>query len=57
MKRSGEKGIKDLIKPKRILIDCEEEESVASASSQEDSDRNRHILERNWRKTTSLVDV
>ena len=32
--RSGEKGIKDIFKPKRILIDCEEEESVASSSSQ-----------------------
>ena len=29
MKRSGEKGIKDFFKPKRILIDCEEEESVS----------------------------
>ena len=57
MKRSGEKGIKDFFKPKRILIDCEEEESVASSSSQKDSDRNRHILERNWRKTTSVVDL
>ena len=33
MKRSGEKGIKDFFKPKRILIDCEEEERVASSSS------------------------
>ena len=33
MKRSGEKGIKYFFKPKRILIDCEEEESVAETET------------------------